>query len=242
MPISKNHLFRGLGIGGRLTLEAFDFENYIGFEDDFVGAALNTTDGKWGTTIVKTAGTPLAQLRANEPDGVVELVLDTTAEQQVAELNWGDQRNIALAKGPVFYTRLQFVGMGASRTAVWGMGTDRVTNPDNVTASVWFKTDASAALLIESDDNTTDNDDIATGITITEGANVWYKIDCSDISAVRFSIKRASDKQWLNVGTALSMAAGTARILQPIIQLQKTGGASNPYMRVDYVGVVWERQ
>lgn len=73
-----------------------DRKNKVVHFEDFSGAGLNTTDGKWKTNTVQTGGTPTVALVADAANGEVACSLDATDEVQRAELYWGDMLILTL--------------------------------------------------------------------------------------------------------------------------------------------------
>ena len=88
---------------------------------------------------------------------------------------------------------------------------------------------STTALVAETDDGTTDNDDVATGATL---AAVYksVKIDFTNgVSDVRFYI----DGERVAAATTFSLAAITAgQNVQPIVQIQKASGTGVPSVTI----------
>jgi len=129
--------------------------------------------------------------------------------------------------------------LNAVCTIVMGVGSARNDDPDAVAANAWFRLEGSNALLVESDDGTNDNDDVATGQTLV---NAWkrFRIEFAEgvftASPPTLSVGGKGDVRFYvddGRGRMRRVAANTrfnmenyAVGLQPIIQLQKTGSAN----------------
>jgi len=108
----------------------------------------------------KTNATPTVAGLTNSASGVVQLLLDNTNEAQGAGIYHGD---ICCFKADDLQTVTFRLNMTANCTTaqslVWGMISARNSNPDTPTYNVQFKLAASTTIVLETDDNATDNDD-----------------------------------------------------------------------------------
>lgn len=207
---------------------------YCNFFDDFLGAALNVTDGQWKTNTVETGGTPTVTLGTDVADGDVACLLDNTNEVQRAELYWGDQLVIDTAKNPIVTFQVKFSTIAANEFAVVGLCNNRNDTYDTIGNSVWFRLDADMDLLVEGDDGTTDTDDVDTLTDAVNGTYLTLKIDLSDLTAVVFSIDGTA------FGTTVDLTALTGN-LQPFIAVGKASGTGTPSVTLDYIEVEWDR-
>jgi hypothetical protein len=96
---------------------------------------------------------------------------------------------------------------------------------------VQFKLVGSNAVLIETDDGTTDNDDKATGQTLVASFKRFVISFAAGKSDVRFFI----DGDRVASATTFSMAAATGQ-LQPFVQIQKTSDNNTDSVSIDYIG------
>ena len=129
--------------------------------------------------------------------------------------------------------------LNAVCTIVMGLGSARNDDPDAVAANAYFKLAGSNTLVVESDDGTNDNDDVATGQTLV---NAWkrFRIEFGEGNHTRnppqLSLGSPADVRFycgdargrlrrVADGTRFDMSNYTAG-LQPIIQLQKTADAA----------------
>ena len=129
----------------------------------------------------------------------------------------------------------------ADEIMVIGFGTAQNDDEDAVTNSAWFKLDADADLLVESDDGTTDDNDNDTTVDIT--ADTWYelKIDCSTVTDCDFFYRNTLAGDWTEVLSATAFSLGADASVQPYIQVQKATGAGVPSLKIDYIHVYWKR-
>jgi hypothetical protein len=175
------------------------------FEGAFNRAqAFTTTPGQDGWTIADTSssGTPTYVLAFD------------LAQIQFVEM-------VALVAGIDSVTALTF-----------GVGSARNSTDDSVTINAWFRMQGSAsttAVVCETDDNTTDNDDKATGVTLA-AVYKTFKIDfMNGLADVRFYI----DGERVAAATTFSMTGITAgQNVQPIVQLSKASGTGVPSVTI----------
>jgi len=143
---------------------------------------------------------------------------------------------------------------GSNETLVIGMAGDQNDDPDAITYNSWFKivggATANTALLCESDDNVTDVDDKATGISLGTTTHKSLIIDFSEGISSRSPPATSKGKQLHFRATdangvlrrvcdsvAFDMSGYTGG-LQPFLQLQKASGTGVP--AVSLLGVIIE--
>lgn len=115
-------------------------------------------------TLVQTGGSPTV---APSKDGVV-LTIDATSEAQAANLLQGDVLlfdidDLIRLEGQV---KLSTDSLGSGVEVVFGLAGAYNATLDTIAQSAWFKLAGSNSVVVETDDGTTDNDDVATGFTI----------------------------------------------------------------------------
>jgi hypothetical protein len=210
----------------------------VTFEDDFIGKAIDTTN-RWTAIDVSAAGLTTPVLTADGLNGVVGLPLDSTSEAQESGLTWGDQRTLGLNQGLVFEARVAFSVLPTTGVAaVWGLAADKNATDDSVTENFWFRAQASGAILAESDDTATDNDDKATGITVVANEYRIYRIDCTVPTDIKFYI----DGVRVAASTTFTAAGASATLaVQPYFHIDKASGTGVGTMIVDYVRV-WQKR
>jgi hypothetical protein len=211
----------------------------VSFYDDFVGKAIDTTH-HWTALDTSSAGDTTPVLVANAINGHVTLPIDNTSEAQETGLTFGDALRFGMALKPVFECGLALATLPTTGVVfVWGLATAKNATPDSVTQHAWFRLQATGAVLCESDDTATDNDDKATGITLVAGVQHIFRIDCSNSSDVRFYIDGAR----VASSTTFTFAGGTPATLalQPYFQGMKASGTGVGVMTLDYVRVTQNR-
>lgn len=135
---------------------------------DFRGAvappAVGSRIGEFCSLTVETGGSPSV---ASVSGGSMDLALDATSEVQSATLYQGDILPFDIDD----LIRVSFLAkisaaLDSSVTAVIGLASAQNADPDAITEAAFFKLAGSNSLLCETDDGTTNNDDIATGTTL----------------------------------------------------------------------------
>jgi hypothetical protein len=209
------------------------------FEGPFTPGTASADGKPWIKTDVSSSGTP---------------TLLTTAAGLVGTLAATDEvENLCVSFGDVLFFDIDQIvlakfdvavaGIDSATTFVCGLGSARHDTPDSVAANAWFRLQGSAslsALLVESDDGTNDNDDKATGLTLG-ATSLQLAIDFKNgiftqsppaaplggKAAVSFFAQGSQGLQRVADRTHFNMSNYSAG-LQPIIQLQKTGGTGTP--------------
>lgn len=179
----------------------------------------------WAVDDVSSSGTP-TYLCGN--GGGMALTLASTSEAENVTMHFADVLAYELAK----LKRVSFIAKVAAIDAlsvlVFGVGSAQADDEDTVAVNAWFKMEgatSTTAIVVETDDGTNDNNDIATGTTL---AAVYKKftIDFANgLADVRFYV----DDQRVAAATTFSMSAASAgQCVQPYIQISKPSGAGVP--------------
>ena len=223
----------------------------IVFYDDFLGAdvlfpATGTAEcgAKWGQVIVGAAPPVVAKV-ADGINGIASLALTNAAQEQIAVLSWGDQEFLSLNQGLIFEARvaisvLPTQAVGGTTEIVFGLAGAHNADLDTVDCNAWFRIQhtANTALLWETDDNVTNDDDNATGIVLVASVYHIYRIDASNIAAVKFYV------DGVLVGTGnMDGLVTPIWCVQPYFNVSKTnaGNTGVGTMLVDYVKVFQDR-
>jgi len=122
---------------------------------------------------------------------------------------------------------------------VFGLGSARADTADDVAANCWFRMEgANSTTLVycESDDGTTDKNDISTGKTL----GTTYKRFYIDFSGGKSNVKFYIDGERVCASTTFDMSAYSSG-LQPIIQLSKAANTNADSVVVDYIEIVSHR-
>lgn len=209
------------------------------FIDNFDRAqAYTTTPGQHGWTIADTssAGTP-TYLNITEDGGAAALTLVSTSEAEIVTLYQNDVLIYDVRQLKHIWWILKVAGIDAVTTLTFGVGSARNDTDDSVATNAWFRMQGSVsttAVVVETDDAVTDNDDKATGATL---AAVYKKflIDFTNgLADVRFVI----DGNRVAPLTTFDMSGLAAGLnVQPIVQIQKASGTGVPAVTIAQFGV-----
>ena len=205
------------------------------------GGALSATPGAARMILKDTssAGSPTANCVA----GGLKLLLASTSEAEVLTAYCGDvlPYDIDDLQKIVFYG-VSVTGIDSATTLVIGLAGAQNDTPDSVAANAWFRLEGSAsltALVVESDDGTTDVDDKATGLSLST-TPLTLEIDFTteiktagppSLSKGKQATFWATDANGLRRRVATQSAFDLSALttgLQPFIQLQKASGTGVP--------------
>jgi len=229
-------------------------QNYWEFVDDFIGGGIfgasATAFDPWVITDTSSTGTPtyvrvdLGETAGVFAPGVAKLTFDSATEIQNVCLSFGDKLAFDINSLRGYEARVRLVPQGTlkdSNTSVaWGVTGDRNDAIDSIAvASIFRLADAAATngIVVESDDTVTNNDDVATGLTLADSTWVVCKIDFSVLSDVKYYIGSSSGNlQRVAAGTTFNMSSYAAG-LQPFFQLQKASDNNTDSFEIDYVKV-----
>jgi hypothetical protein len=202
------------------------------FSDDFLGKAFDVTN--WWTALdVSAAGLTTPVLVADGASGLLSLPLDATSEVQLSGVTWGDHRPLILNQGLVFEARLALSVLPTGAVVFCaGLCGDHNAAVNTVAESIWFRADGSGAITVETDDTVNETSVIATGVTLTAGLFAVLKIDCSDITSVKFYINGSQ----VAAGTTFNMSQVAALKLQPVVRIGKEAAATTVgTVQLDYI-------
>lgn len=214
----------------------------VAVNDDFLGEAYNTAF--WGTTETDINTAPA--LVDDAVNGIIQLTLDTDDIAQIAALHFGDNLCLSMAQGLVFEARLAFHVLPTTGTetvqAVFGLAGAHNATLDSIATNAWFRVESSAqtALLWETDNGDTDDDDNDASTVLVADTYHIYRIDCTDTSAVKFYVDDVL------VGTSdmsTTLSAAEAKV-QPYFNVSKAKSVANTgigTMYIDYVKVFQNR-
>ena len=225
------------------TFETLQSTFPLQFYDDFLGSAGGSVFDDtmvWGILDVSAVGTVTTAIVADSSGGHFLLAHDAQAEDQDAVLSHNDNRNFDVGNGLIFEARVDVAVLPTlTAQAVFGMCGDHALDKDALLESAWFKLDGSGAIVVETDDTTNDNDDIATGVTAVPGTYNIFRIDFTTLANVKFFI----DGVRVATGTTFDMSnlTGAEWIQQPYFSLDKTGDAGLGSLNIDYVKIFSNR-
>jgi len=212
------------------------------FEDYFDRAQeYSTTPGQNGWTIADTsaAGQPTyANITAD--GGAAKLTLESTNEAQIVTFYHKDILAFDMRQIKLVEFVAMVAGIDSVTTLVFGLGSARNDTADSVATNAWFRIQGSvstSAVVVESDDATIDNDDIATGASL---AAMYKKCSISfenGLSDVRFFV----DGERVAAGTTFNMSALAAGLnVQPMIMIQKASGTGVPSVTIASVNIEYK--
>lgn len=214
-------------------------QDFVEYSDDFLGAqTLSATPSEgadWDITDTSSAGTPTYTVGG--ANGEATLTMDSTSEVENVCLNHGDVLNFDIDLIDHIEMRVKTVAaLDSATTLTFGLCSARNDDPDATAANAQFKLAGSSSVVVESDDGSTDNDDVASGTTLVDAYKKFVISFASGKSDVRFYI----DGQRVAASTTFSMASYAAG-LQPFVQIQKTADTNTDSVSVDYVKVCSRR-
>ena len=161
----------------------------------------------------------------------------STAEVENVCLHFGDALDfdIDLIQSVEFRAKVTAT-LDSATTIVMGLGSARNDDPDAIAANAFFKLAGSNAVVCESDDGTTDNDDKSTGVSLSS----TYKRFLIDFTGGKSNVKFYIDGARVASSTTFDMSGYSAG-LQPIFQIQKTSDTNTDALTLDYVSVTCKR-
>jgi hypothetical protein len=212
------------------------------WKDMFARAQVfSTTPGENGWTIADTSssGTP-TYLCVTEDGGAAKLTLAATSEAENVCLFQNDVLPFDLRQLLRVDFIAQVAGVDSTTVINFGVGSARADDEDTVATSAWFKIEgatSTSALVVETDDGTTDNNDVATGQTLASS----YKKCSIDFSRGINDIRFFIDGEQVAASTTFSMAAATAgQNVQLMAQVSKASGTGVPSITIARVEVVYK--
>jgi len=216
------------------------FVNHATFEDDFFGGRTYTTtvgEGNWKITDTSSSGTPTYASVSPSATGEIALTFDNANEIQNVCLDFGDKLcfDIDNIQRAVFIVKT-VATLSSATTLAFGLQSARNDDTDATANNAQFKLAGSNAVVCESDDGTTDNDDKASGVSLV----ATYKEFVIDFTGGKSDVKFYIDGQRVASTTTFSMAAATGS-LQPFVQISKTASTNVNSVTVDYVSVECKR-
>jgi hypothetical protein len=209
------------------------------FYDDFIGQAYDSTHN-W---TAKDTGAATEALVANAANGVFALTLTNANEKQEAGIYANDVRHWTLNQGVVFEARIKAAVLPTGQAELYfGLAGNYVEGPISEADAgpaehIFFCLDGSGAVLLFTDDGTTDTDATATGVTLLNTDWAVCKIDCADPTDVKFYINGSR----VGSATTHSVNATPTLQLQPFIIAHKETGTGVGTLYVDYVRIYQNR-
>lgn len=222
------------------------------FFDDFIGPAKTVPataehPSPWGSTDTSSAGTPTYVIGADGGStaaacGILKIDFDSQTEAQNVCISFDDVLQFAAADRMIAEFRLkQNQATADSATSfAFGLTGDRADAIDSVAQHVLFRYIGDNNIVCESDDGTTDRDDKATGLTLTN-AYKYFKIDMQDLTNVKFYMTDGNSKLVRVCDSTVFDISGYTGNYQPFFQLQKTSDNNTDGVSIDYIRVTGRR-
>tara|TARA_R110000803_G_scaffold34016_4_gene74446 strand:+ start:349 stop:1038 length:690 start_codon:yes stop_codon:yes gene_type:complete len=221
-------------------------QDFWEFKDDFFGAgtllAAPLGGDLWDITDTSAAGTPTYVYVDGSAHGEVALDFDTQAEAQNVCLSNKNvlQFDIDTIQGAEFRVKMNQAAVNATTMLAFGLTGDRNDAIDSIAQNALFRvigSGSTTAVVVETDDGTNDNDDVATGQTLIN-AYKTFRIDFSQgTSDVRFMMDDGNGTlKRVGAATTFDMSNYTGS-LQVLCQIQKTSDANADGVTLDYVKV-----
>ena len=210
------------------------------FVDHFDRAqAFTTTPGMNGWTIKDTsaAGAP-TYLCVTEDGGAAQLTLASNSEAEIITLFQNDVLPLDLARLQSIWFIARVAAIDSVTQLAFGVANAQNDTLDTVGVNAWFRIDgtvSTSAIVLETDDGVTDNDDNSSGgMTLGTGYKKFQIDFTGGVSNVRFY----ADGQPVGSET-FSLAGVTAgQNVQPFVQLQKASGTGVAQITIAQIG--WE--
>lgn len=212
------------------------------FHEDFdlltsIPAAASKANGTPWVQDITGAAPPTVGLVADGSGGIVQCALTSDSQAQDATIHFDDTRYFDLTKGLVFqaYARLTALPTLVGIAHVGMAGDHNAGGIEGTTYNAGFTVAASGAVSVNLDDNATKTD-VSTGVSLT--VNEWYvlRMECFDLTKVRFYI----DGQVVAGSDSTPYAAtGANAVLQPYLGISKASGAGVGTLQVDSVDI-WQ--
>ena len=214
-------------------------QDFLTFCEDFLGPQTLTASPSngdvWDIADTSSAGTPTYTVGGI--NGEATITFDNTSEVQNVCLFQSDVLNYDIDLIQRIEFRVKTVASLDSATSLaFGLCTARNDAIDSLSAHASFRLIGSNSIVVESDDGTTDKDDVATGTTLV----ATYKKFVIDFTGGKSNVKFYVDGARVASATTFDMSAHTTG-LQPYVQLQKTADTNTDSVTIDYIEIVSKR-
>ncbi len=195
--------------------------------------ALTTTPGQNGWTIKDTSsgGTPTYLVATGDGGGMV-LTLVSTSEAEVVTMYHNDVLCFDVRTIQFVEMIVKVSGVDAVTVLTMGLASAQSDTDDSVATNAWFRMQGSVStsnLLVETDDAVTDNDDKATGVTLSSTYKTLRIDFTKGLANVKFSVD-GEPVSGINTFDMSGLASGLN--VQPWVQLQKTSGTGTPAVTI----------
>jgi len=214
-------------------------QDFIEFVEDFLGPQTLTASPAgsdlWDIADTSSAGTPTYVVGGT--NGEATITLASTSEVENVCLYQSDVLNYDIDKliDIEFRIKMGQAALDAASQVAFGLCSARNDAIDSLAAHASFRVigaDSTTALVVETDDAVTDNDDVATGATLINAYKRCVISFAAGTSDVRFYVDGAR----VAASTTFDMSGYTSG-LQPYVQIQKTADTNTDAVVVDYIKI-----
>jgi hypothetical protein len=201
-----------------------------------------TPEGGTGWTVADTSssGTPTYLTVSANDGGALVLTCDNTSEAQNITVFQNDILCYDLAYLQHVWWVVKVAGIDNTSVFVAGVGAAQADDEDTVVTNAWLKIEgatSTSALVAETDDGTNDNNDVATGTTLSSTYKKLHIDFTNGLSDVMFFVDGAR----VASSTTFDMSDLTSGLnVQPYLQLSKASGTGTPSATIAQFGLQYE--
>ena len=215
-----------------------DFWEFV--EDFFGNEVFSTTaadNARFLITDTSAAGSPTYAVVDGSSSGEIAIDLASTSEIENVCLSQNDklQFDIDKIREVNFRVKMNQAALNAASQFAFGLAGDRNDAIDSIAQAALFRVvgaDSTTNVVVETDDGTNDNNDVATGKTLINAYKDFTISFATGKSDVRFFI----DGQPVATDTTFDMS-NYSGALQIFAQLQKTADTNTDGVTIDRISV-----
>lgn len=222
----------------------YDFRGY-----NAIPLTASNVGGPWCKVDTSSAGTPTLLGLAS---GGLRMLFDNTSEIQNLCLYFGDILSFDIDEIiRAWFIVKTGVTLDSATQFAWGLAGARNDAIDSIAQAALFRCIANNTIVVETDDGTNDNDDVATGLTLSSSNWGRYEINFAErittVEPPSVSTGRPSNLGFYgaNANGSLRRVASGTRFdmsnytggLQPFFQIQKTADTNVDYLDILECGV-----
>lgn len=208
-----------------------DFQTFC---DDFNGTVATFPTSAdpatpWLVDDTSSSGTPTY----TRGTSAATLTLASTNEIENVCLHFGDALDFDIDKVQRAEFRVKTVAaLDSTSSIAFGLSSARNDAIDSIGEAALFRLIGSNSVVVETDDGTNNNDDVATGKSLVAA----YKTFVIDFTGGKSDVKFYVDGERVAASTTFDMSNYSSG-LQPIVQIQKTADTNTDSVTVDYVEI-----
>lgn len=205
--------------------------------DHFIGNpafATGATANPWVINDTSATGTPTIGAVDGAAAGEFQMKFSSTSEVQNLCLSFGDVLafDIDLLQSIEFKLKVDASILDTATSLAFGLTGDRNDAIDSIAQAALFRLIGSNSLVVETDDGVINNDDVATGQSLSTS----FRRFVIDFTGGKSNVKFYVDGIRVAPGTTFDMSNYSGS-LQPFVQLQKTADTTVDGVQVDYCAV-----